>query len=99
MVTVPLLAGVKIPEDVIVPLFVDQLTAELKFPVPLTVAEHVDDVPLPSTRDGGVHVTTTEVIVGGGVIVNITESDFVESCIEVALIVSDPELGIVAGAV
>lgn len=43
--------------------------------------------------------TLTEVIVVAGVIVTLAEPDLVESWVEVALIVSDPEGGTVACAV
>jgi hypothetical protein len=46
-----------------------------------------------------VQETLTEVIVGAGVIVTLAEPDLVESWVEVALMVSDPEGGTVAGAV
>ncbi len=49
--------------------------------------------------DAGEHVTVTEVIVGGTVTVIVAEPDLVESCVEVALMVSEPEAGAVAGAV
>ena len=39
---VPEAAGVKTPPAVIVPLVADQVTAELKAPVPSTVAEQVE---------------------------------------------------------
>jgi hypothetical protein len=42
MVAVPEAAGVKTPEDVIVPSVAAQVTAELYAPVPCTVAEQVD---------------------------------------------------------
>jgi hypothetical protein len=47
----------------------------------------------------GLHETLTDVIVGGAVIVRLAEPDLVESWVDVALIVSDPEAGTVAGAV
>ena len=50
--------------------------------------------------DAGVQTAETEVIVDGtGVTVTLAETDLVESSVEVAVIVSDPETGTVAGAV
>ena len=47
----------------------------------------------------GEQTTETEVIVGGTVTVTVVEPDLVVSWVEVALIVSDPEVGTSAGAV
>jgi hypothetical protein len=49
--------------------------------------------------DGGEQITVTDVIVGGTVTVTVAEPDLVESCVEVAVTVSDPDAGTVAGAV
>jgi hypothetical protein len=74
-----------------------QVTVGSKLPVPWTVAEH--RLVWFSSTVIGVHETLTDVIVGGGVTVTVAVPDFVESCMEVALIVSDPEAGTVGGAV
>lgn len=43
MLTAPVAAGaVKSPAELIVPALADQVTAELKFPVPFTVAAHCE---------------------------------------------------------
>ena len=47
----------------------------------------------------GLHATPTEVMVGGAVIVIVAMPDFVASCVDVAVMVAEPELGTVAGAV
>jgi oligoribonuclease (3'-5' exoribonuclease) len=49
--------------------------------------------------DVGVQVTVTDVIVEAAVTVTYAELDLIESCVEVAVTVSDPEAGTVAGAV
>ena len=49
--------------------------------------------------DAGEQTTVTEVIVDGTVTVIVAKPDLVESCVEVAVIVSDPEAGTDAGAV
>ena len=40
--------------------------------------------------DAGKHVSVTEVIAGGTVTVTVVEPDFVESCVEVAMMVAVP---------
>jgi hypothetical protein len=50
------------PELVIVPESADQVTAELKFPVPVTATEHW--LVCPVCMFPGLHVTVTELIVG-----------------------------------
>jgi hypothetical protein len=99
IVLVPPLVGVKTPEDVIVPLLAVQLTVELKPPVPLMVAEQVDEAPLANRRDAGEQVTVTDVMVGGGFTVNVAVPNLVESCVLVAVIVALPEAGTEEGAV
>jgi len=49
--------------------------------------------------DVGEQATATDVIVTGTITVTVADPDFVVSWVEVALIVSEPELGTVAGAV
>lgn len=88
MVAVPVPAGVKTPEVVIVPSVVPQVTAELYDPVPCTVAEHVDVWVL--RIEAGEQVTETEVIVDGVVTVTVALPDLVESCVDVAVIVAVP---------
>ena len=90
MVAVPVPAGVKTPEVVIVPSVVPQVTAELYDPVPCTVAEHVDVWVL--RIEAGEQVTETEVIVDGAVTVTVASPDLVESCVDVAVIVAVPVL-------
>lgn len=99
MVTAPPTVGVKTPEVVIVPLVADQLTAELKLPVPWTVAEQVDAVLVPKMRIVGEQVTVTDVIVGGRVTITVDDPDLVASWVDVAVMVAEPEAGTVAGAV
>jgi hypothetical protein len=76
--------------------FTDQLTDGLKVPVPETVAEHW--LVCPIGTDTVLHETVTEVIVGAGVMVTVAVPDFVESSVDVALIVSDPDVGMEVGA-
>ena len=45
------------------------------------------------------HEAVTEVIVGAGVMVMVAVPDLVESCVDVALMGSDPEAGTDDGAV
>ncbi len=67
-------------------------------PVPVTVAVHWLGWPVSTLV--GLQLTSTDVMDGAGAaIVKVAVPDFVESCVEVALIVSDPEAGTVAGAV
>ena len=80
----------------IVPRLAVQVTVESKLPVPCTVAEHW--LVWPSCTVAGLHETLTEVIVGT-VTVTFAVPDFVESWVEVALTVADPEAGTVPGAV
>jgi hypothetical protein len=49
--------------------------------------------------DAGEQTTVTEVIVDGTVTVTVAEPALVNSCVEVAVIVAEPEAGTVAGAV
>jgi hypothetical protein len=85
----PTAVGVRTPPDVIVPFVAVQVTAELKAPVPVTVATHVTDWPI--VTDEGKPEIVTEVIVGGiAVTVTFAELDFVESCVEVAVHVEVP---------
>lgn len=90
IVTAPPLAGVKVPDDVIEPLAADHVTAELNDPVPCTVAEHPEVVPLPRMSVVGEQVTATEVIVGGTLTATLAEPDLVESSVEVAVTVAFP---------
>jgi hypothetical protein len=74
------------------------VTAELKLPVPATVAEHW--LVCPVSTEVGKHETLTKVMeAGGGVTVMLAVPASVESSVDVAVIVSDPEAGTVAGAV
>jgi len=90
IVTAPPLAGVKVPDDVIEPLAADHVTAELNDPVPCTVAEHTEVVPLRRISVVGEQTTATEVIVGGTLTATFVKPDLVESSVEVAVIVAVP---------
>lgn len=100
-VAVPVAAAVKTPALLTAPIpdgLTDQVTALLKFPVPVTVGVQVEV--WVGRMDDGEHATATEVMVTGmAVTVTLAEPDLVESCVEVAVTVSDPEAGTVAGAV
>jgi hypothetical protein len=63
----------------------------------MTVAEHWMLCPVCTL--GALHETATDVMVGAGATVTVAVPDFVESCVEIALTVSDPDVGTVAGAV
>jgi hypothetical protein len=65
--------------------------------VPKTLDEHEEVAPVLMLV--GEQLTETEVIVTGVVIAIVVEADFVVSCVEVAVIVTVPEDGAVAGAV
>jgi hypothetical protein len=95
-VTLPAAGGaVKSPLAVMVPPLADHVTAELKLPVPWTVAAHCDVEP--ALTAAGVQVTLTEVMVGAA-ICTVTDAipDLVVSCVLVAVTVTVPG---VAGAV
>jgi hypothetical protein len=82
-----------------VPETADQVTAELKLPVPETVAEHW--VVWPGWRLAAAQETVTDVIVGavGAVIAIFAEPSFVGSSVEIALTLSEPDVGTVDGEV
>jgi hypothetical protein len=83
-VAVPALEGVSNPVESIVPSVAVHVTLELKLPVPLTVALHW--VGAPTCVLGGLAVTVTDVMVGGGkFIVIVAEPDLLGSCTETAL--------------
>ncbi len=65
--------------------------------MPKTLDEHEEVAPVLMLV--GEQLTETEVIVTGVVIAIVVEADFVVSCVEVAVIVTVPEDGAVAGAV
>jgi hypothetical protein len=89
--------GVNTPADVIVPPVAVQVTAELKAPVPKTVAAHVDVCAVVIVL--GEAITETDVTVTGtAVTLTLAVPDFVESCVLFAVMVSEPEVGTVAGA-
>ena len=88
MVAVPVPAGVKTPEVVIVPSVVPQVTAELYDPVPSTVAVQLDVCVV--RMDAGEQTTETEVIVDGAVTVTVALPDLVESCVDVAVMIAVP---------
>jgi hypothetical protein len=82
-----------------VPEIADQVTAELKLPVPETVAEHW--VVCPGWRLLAAQETVTPVMVGGvgAVMAIFAVPSFVVSSVEVALTLSEPAAGTVDGAV
>jgi hypothetical protein len=81
------IGAVSTPEDDTCPAFVVHVTAELKFPVPVTVAEHW--LVWPDVTDDGEHDTVTDVIVDGtGFTVMVVVPSLVVSCVEVAVIVT-----------
>jgi hypothetical protein len=91
MVAVPALVGVNTPETLIVPTLVgltDQVTEELKLPVPATVGVQVEVCVV--RMDAGEHVTDTELTVTGIVTATVADPDLVESCVEVAVMVAVP---------
>jgi hypothetical protein len=99
-VAMPAASGVKTPVLLTAPMFAgltDHATEALKLPVPVTAGAQVEvcDVEM----EAGEQVTATEVIVSGTVTVTVVEPDLVESCVEVALMVSEPKAGALAGAV
>ena len=81
-----------------VPALADQVTAELKAPVPSTVDEQEDVAPAFTLL--GEQATDTEVTAAGAVTLTIVQADLVESWVETALICTTEEADwIVAGAV
>jgi len=69
-------------------LFTDQVTNELKLPVPETVAEHWLDCPIGTLTI--LQETATEVIAGGSAAVTVAEPNLVGSFVDVAVIVATP---------
>jgi hypothetical protein len=99
-VAVPGPDGVSTPAEVIVPPVAVQLTAELYPPLPVTAAVQVAVCTVAMVA--GVAATATLVMAGRIDEVEIATAaapDFVESCVEVALTVSNPEAGALEGAV
>ena len=96
-VAVPAPEGANTPVEVIVPLVAVQVTPELKFPLPSTVAVHV--LVWAGVMEDGVQTTLTEVIVGAAAMVRFAKPDLVASCVLFAMIVAWPPVGTVAGAV
>ena len=99
-VAVPGPDGVSTPVEVIVPPVAVQLTPELYPPVPVTAAVQVAVCTV--LMVAGVAATATLVTAGGIAEVEIATAaapDFVESCVEVALTESNPEAGVLEGAV
>jgi hypothetical protein len=92
-VTLPAAAGaVKSPLAVMAPALADQVTAELKLAVPLTVAEHCDVVL--TLMVAGTQVTATEAIVGGAASTKtVAVPDLVVSWVLVAVTVTLPAAG------
>jgi len=87
-VAVPAPDGVKTPEGSTVPPVADQVTPELKAPVPETVAEQLEVCVV--TMEPGVQTTDTEVMVDGAVTVTGAEPNLVASCVEVAVTLAVP---------
>ena len=90
-VAVPVVAGVKTPALLTVPMLdglTDQLTELLKVPVPMTVGAQVDVWFV--WMDAGEQATETEVIAEGMVTVTVAEPDLVESAVDVAVMVAVP---------
>jgi hypothetical protein len=90
-VALPAVAGEKTPALLIAPILVgltDQVTDVLKLPVPVTVG--VQDEVCVVRMEAGEQATDTEVIVGWAVTVTGAEPDFVESSVDVAVIVAVP---------
>jgi len=88
---VPTVVGLKIPAALMLPMLVgltDQLTALLKFPVP--VIEGVQLVVWLVVTEVGVQATEIEVIVFGTADVTVALPNFVGSWVEVAVIVAVP---------
>ncbi len=82
----------------IVPALALQVTAELKAPVPATVAAQFE-LPLIAMLVG-VQVTATEVTATGAVVMTtLADEETVGVCTEVAVMVALPDTGAVAGAV
>jgi hypothetical protein len=82
---------VALPALLIAPILVgltDQVTDVLKLPVPVTVG--VQDEVCVVRMEAGEQATDTEVIVGWAVTVTGAEPDFVESSVDVAVIVAVP---------
>jgi hypothetical protein len=88
MVAVPAPAGVKTPDELIVPPVAPQVTAELNAPAPCTVAEQVDVCVV--RMELGEQITETDVIEGDVLAVTVADPDLVASCIEVAVMVAVP---------
>ena len=106
----PVLAGVKmtaVPEGTLVASLSvpeptglkEKFTVLVKAPVPVTVG--VQEVVCASVIDVGLQTRETAVIVGdvAAVMVILAVPSFVVSWVEVALTISEPEAGTVAGAV
>jgi hypothetical protein len=91
IVAVPVVAGVKTPALLTVPMLVgltDHVTDALKLPVPVTVGVQVDTCVV--RMEVGEQATVTEVIVGGTVTATVAVPDLVVSCVEVAVMVAVP---------
>jgi hypothetical protein len=87
------------PAVVMAPYFADHVTALLKLPVPITVGVHWLVAVVCACSVVGAHDTLTDVMVGAAVIVTLAVPDLVASSVEVAVIVAEPDVGTVAGAV
>ena len=88
MVAGPAAAGVKTPDELIVPSVADHVTLELLLPDPKTVAVQVDVCVV--RIELGEQVTETDVIEGDALTVTVADPDLVESCVDVAVMVAGP---------
>ena len=90
MLTAPVAAGaVKSPAELIVPALADQVTAELKFPVPFTVAAHCEVALV--FMVAGLHAAETDVIAEeDACTVTAVVPDITGSCVLVAIKVTLP---------
>jgi hypothetical protein len=75
-----------------------RFTVFVNAPVPVTVGVQLVDCA--TVIDVGLHTSVTPVMVGAAAVIEtVAVPDLVVSCVEVALMVSEPEAGAVAGAV
>jgi hypothetical protein len=85
-VAVITVGAVKTPEAVIVPALADQVTVELKLPVPCIVGVHW--LVCPDWMVEGRQESITEVMLGIGFTMMVVDPDFVGSAVDVAVIVA-----------
>jgi len=97
MVAAPEAVGVKMPEELAAPSVAVQVTVELNAPFPDKAAEQV--LVCAVVIIVGELVTETELIVEATINVTVAEPDSPGFSVDVAVMVSDPEAGTLAGAV